>query len=173
MHQLEVVSIRLVKDAPLMSEVPINNSVDAVKLLGEYLCELDREVLCVINLNTANVPINCHFVSMGSLQESIAHPREILKSCILSNAAKILLVHNHISGRLLPSIADCQLTDRMLQICDLIGIPLLDHIIVGGSNDFYFSFEEKGMLNFEPNRYKTNYEDISFSKGITKKSKGR
>ena len=54
------------------------------------------------------------------------------------------------------------LTDRMLKLCDLIGIPLLDHVIVGGDNSSYFSFKEKEMLNFERNKYVVDYHDIEF-----------
>lgn len=159
---LDVVSIRLVKDAPILSEKPIRSPEDAVKLLGEHLCELDREVVCVINLKSRGVPINCNFVSMGALNQTLAHPREILKSSILSNAASMLILHNHPSGSLYPGREDCMLTDRLLQICDLMGIPLLDHIIVGGENELYFSFKEQDMLEFKSNDYCTDYKDIIF-----------
>ena len=54
------------------------------------------------------------------------------------------------------------LTDRMLKLCDLIGIPLLDHVIVGGENEGYFSFKEKEMLTFEKNKYLVDYKNIEF-----------
>ena len=92
---LDVVSVRLVKDAPIMSGHPITKPEDAVLLLGKHLCEMDREVLCVINMKTDGTPINCHFASIGCLNESMAHPREIFKASILSNAATIMLMHNH------------------------------------------------------------------------------
>ena len=69
---LDVVSVRLVKDAPIMSGHPITNPEDAVLLLGKHLCEMDREVLCVINMKTDGTPINCHFASIGCLNESMA-----------------------------------------------------------------------------------------------------
>lgn len=75
---LDVVSVRLVKDAPIMSGHPITKPEDAVLLLGKHLCEMDREVLCVINMKTDGTPINCHFASIGCLNESMAHPREAL-----------------------------------------------------------------------------------------------
>ena len=67
MSKLDVVSIRLVKDAPIMSDKPIGNPIAAVELLGKQLCDMDREVLCVINLKANGVPINCNFVSMGAV----------------------------------------------------------------------------------------------------------
>lgn len=100
MSKLDVVSIRLVKDAPIMSDKPIGNPIAAVELLGKQLCDMDREVLCVINLKANGVPINCNFVSMGAVDQTVAHPRELFKSAILSNASSMLLLHNHPSGNL-------------------------------------------------------------------------
>lgn len=162
MNKLDVVSIRLVKDAPILSEKAICNPQDAIELLGKHLADMDREVLCIINLKSSGVPINCNFISMGAVDQTIAHPREIFKSCILTNTASVLLLHNHPSGRLVPSKEDCMLTDRMLKLCDLIGIPLLDHVIVGGENEGYFSFKEKEMLTFEKNKYLVDYKNIDF-----------
>ena len=68
---------------------------DVVELLGQNMCDLDREVVCVINLRTDGIPLNCNFVSMGAVDECMAHPREIYKSAILSNATSIILLHNH------------------------------------------------------------------------------
>ena len=71
----------------------------------------------------------------------------MLKAAILANASRIIMVHNHPSGSLVPSKDDTRVTDRMIQICDLVGIPLVDHIIVSGKNEEYFSFREKAVLN--------------------------
>lgn len=162
--QMSVVSVRLVKDTPLLGDRPIRTPEDAVQLLGEHMCELDREVICVINLRTDGIPINCNFVSMGAVNETIAHPREILKSSILSNATSMLIVHNHPSGNLQPSKCDTMMTDRMLKLCDLLKIPLLDHIIVGGDNKSYFSFKEKDVLHFTRNSLETDYNEIDFKR---------
>lgn len=152
MNKLDVVSIRLVKEAPILSDKEISSPADAIELLGNHLADMDREVLCIINLRSNGIPINCNFISIGAVDQTIAHPREIFKSCILSNATSMILLHNHPSGRLLPSKDDCVLTDRMLKLSDLIGIPLLDHIIVGGNNNDYFSFREKDMLKIAKER---------------------
>lgn len=101
--KLEVVSVRLVKDAPLFSDHKITTPQDAVKVVGDFLCEMDREVLCIINLKSDGSPINCSIVSMGAVDQTIAEPRELFKASILSNAAKMILVHNHPSGSLTPS----------------------------------------------------------------------
>ena len=163
---LDVVSVRLVRDALLMSGHPIRKPEDAVLLLGKYLCEMDREVLCVINMKTDGIPINCHFASMGCLNEAMAHPREIFKASILSNAASMMLMHNHPSANLTPSKHDTMLTDRMAKMCELMGIPLLDHIIVGGNNCQYFSFKEKKLLNTPQIFLSTDYKSLDLSSGL-------
>lgn len=144
--QLDRVSIRLVKDAPLYSDKPMNHPMAVIEALGKELCEMDREVMCVINMKTNSVPINCSIVSMGTINASLVSPRELFKSSILSNAASVLLIHNHPSGSLEPSMSDLQLTERLKQAGDIIGIEVLDHIIVGGDNTRYFSFCEQGIM---------------------------
>lgn len=160
--QLDVVSVRLVKNAPLFSDKKITTPEDAVSLLGELLCEMDREVVCVINLKTDGTPINCNFASMGAISQAVAEPRELFKTAILSNAAKMMLVHNHPSGMLEPSKEDTILTDRMLKLTALLGIPLIDHVIVGGDNSRYFSFREKEMLAMPQINLTQNYQYLEF-----------
>lgn len=161
-NQLEVVSVRLVKEAPLLSCHKICSPEDAVAVVGELLCELDREVVCVINLKSDGTPINCHFASMGAVNESIACPRELFKSSILSNAAAMVLLHNHPSGELHPSKTDTAVTDKMLKLSQLMGIPLHDHVIVGGDNKTYFSFREKGLLKNPHISCCTDYKELQF-----------
>lgn len=161
-YQLNVVSVRLVKDAPIFSDRKIHQPEDAIAVVGELLSEMDREVLCVINLKTDGTPINCNFASIGAVNKTIAEPRELFKSAILSNAAQMILVHNHPSGNVMPSKEDTMLTDRMLKLADLIGIPLLDHVIMGGDNRYYFSFKEKKMLDRPKISVTQNYEQLEF-----------
>ena len=92
-NKLEVVSVRLVKDSPIMSEAPITGPLDAVKLIGNELCQLDRECLALICLKNNGIPICCSICSVGCLNQSVAHPREIFKTAILANAASMILVH--------------------------------------------------------------------------------
>ena len=144
--KLERVSIRLVKDAPLYSDKPFDTPQKAVEALGKSLSEMDREVVCVINVNTKSVPINCNIVSTGTLNQCIVTPRELLKAAILSNASGIILLHNHPSNDLTPSESDIIMTKRMAYACEIVGINLLDHVIVGSNGFSYFSFHEKGLL---------------------------
>lgn len=172
--ELDVVSVRLVKDAPIFSEHPFNTPEAVVKILGDYMSELDREVVCVVNLRTDLKPINVHFASMGALNEAMAHPRELLKASILSNAASVMLIHCHPSGNLYPSKADTMMTDRMNTICEMMGIPLQDHVIVGGDNREYFSFKEKGMLKIPTISLAQDYETLDMkSPLVAEKGKAR
>ena len=81
--KLDVVQVRLVKDAPIYSEHAFNNPADIAATMGECMCQFDREVVCVVNLRSDLKPINVHFASVGSLNEAMAHPRELFKSCLL------------------------------------------------------------------------------------------
>lgn len=160
--QLERVSVRLVKDAPIYSENKIDSPQQAVNLVGGLLCEMDRELTCVINLKANGIPINCSFTSVGTLNASLTCPRELLKASILSNAASIILFHNHPSGNCSPSKEDVMLTDRMQKVCEMVGIPLLDHLIVGTDNKEYFSFKEKGMLPNPFHLYATEVDALKW-----------
>lgn len=160
--QLDVVSVRLIRDAPIFSEQKITSPEDAMSVVGEMLCEMDREVVCVINLKSDGTPINCNFASMGAINQAIIEPRELFKSAILSNAAQMIMVHNHPSGNLEPSKADTMITDRILKLSGLLGIPLADHVIVGGDNTRYFSFREKELLKMPQISLTQNYQHLDF-----------
>lgn len=171
--KLDVVSIRLVKEAQIFSDIKITTPEAAVKLLGKYLCEMDREALCVVNLKSDNTPINCTIVSIGALNQSIANPREMLKASILSNAANMILIHNHPSGNLQPSREDIVVTDKMIKLTELVGITLLDHIIVGGDNREYFSMREKQLMDHQSECYEQDYKKLKFEGNIMVSEKGK
>ena len=145
---LKQVDVRLIlKDGPaLYSGESIESPIDAVKIMREVLSGLDREWLCVINMDTKLRPVNYNVVSIGSLNESLANIQNIIKSAILSNCDNILLMHNHPSGAVTPSTADDTVTRHLIQACKLMDMHLLDHIIVGGGSGKLYSF-------FENNRY--------------------
>lgn len=162
-NELKVVSVRLIRDAPILSEKPICSSQDAVNVLAEHLRDYDREVMGCIFLKASGVPISCAMCSIGALNYSVAHPREILKAAILSNAYSMILIHNHPSGSLTPSQADIATTEKMIKVCHLIGIPLLDHIIVSPTQDGHYSFAEKGIMPEYKNEKVPTLKDIEFS----------
>lgn len=160
--QLDVVSVRLVKDAPIFSDLKITSPESAIAVVGKFLYEMDREVVCIINMKSDGTPINCNFASMGAINQAIAEPRELFKSTILSNAASMIMVHNHPSGNLEPSKDDTMITDRILKLSGLLGIPLVDHVIVGGDNSSYFSFKEKEILKMPQIILTQNYQYLDF-----------
>ncbi len=164
--KLDVISVRLVKDAPILSNHKIITPQDALDIIGNELCEMDREVVCVINLKSDLTPINCHFASIGALNEAIVHPRELFKASILSNAASMILVHSHPSGTLLPSKQDVNVTDRLIEVCGIMGIPLLDHVIVGGDNREFFSFKQKGIMPNPSYLLRTDYQELEFKPAV-------
>lgn len=171
--KLDVVAIRLVKDAPLFSENKIKSPQDAVKVVGDFLCEMDREVICIINMKSDGTPINCNIASIGAVNQTIAEPRELFKSSILSNAAQMIMVHNHLNSELTPSKQDVMITDRMLKLTELMGIKLLDHVIVGGDNSKYFSFCEKQLLQYPILNFSTDYKTLDFGNMNTVAERGK
>lgn len=171
--QLDVVSVRLVRDAPVFSDTKITNPESAIAVVGEILCEMDREVVCIINLKSDGTPINCNFASMGAINQAIVEPREIFKSAVLSNAASMIMVHNHPSGNLEPSKEDTMITDRILKLASLIGIPLTDHVIVGGDNTRYFSFKAKELLKAPKVSLIQNYHYLEFGQSALVAERGK
>ena len=95
-------------------------------------------------LDGKNRIVSCNTVSVGSINQSIVHPREVFKSAILANSTAVLLAHNHPTGDPVPSPEDIQITRRLKEAGDVLGIKVLDHIIVG--EDCYLSFVERGLL---------------------------
>lgn len=144
--EFEKVSIRLVKEPPIMSPIPITSPEEAIDLVGKEIREMDREVVAVINLKQDGIPINFNIASIGAVNYSVACPRELLKTSILSNAASMIILHNHPSGSLKASKDDILMTNKMEKICEQIGIPLRDHIIVAPGRVDYFSFRKENMI---------------------------
>ena len=146
-NELEVVNIRLVKEPSLYSEKILDSPQTVVELMAKELAQYDREVFCVLNMKNNGQVINMNMVSVGSINASLVIPREVFKSSILANASAIIGLHNHPSGNVNPSNEDMLVTRKLQQCGQLLGIELLDHIIVGGTNEKMFSFREKKMLN--------------------------
>lgn len=163
--KLEQVAIRMVEQPPLYSNEPMNNPDVAIRVMNEFLSQMDRELFCIVNLQADLTPINMNIVSVGSLNEALINPREIFKSAILSNAHSMMLIHNHPSGNLTPSTSDIQTTARMQELGELMGISLVDHIITG-RNENYYSFRDKGEFPDSRVRFSTRVEDIDLTKGM-------
>ncbi|MCM0648426.1 DNA repair protein RadC [Clostridium swellfunianum] len=144
--RVSVVSIKIVRESSVLYEGrTIGTPSDAAELGRRFLEDSDREKLIVCCLDTKNQPISVSIVSVGSLNSSIFHPREIFKTGVLSNAASVIVFHNHPSGITDPSTEDIEATKRIKEAGKIIGIEVLDHIIVGQGNKFC-SMKEKGIL---------------------------
>ena len=128
---------------------PIDQPELVYELLGPEMQTLHRESLRVILLNTRNHLIRVEEVSLGTANESLAHPREVLRPALIHSASSFILVHNHPSGDPDPSQADRRLTSRIREAAKIIDVKFVDHIIIGYSSDEhepYFSFREMGLL---------------------------
>lgn len=134
---------RLTK-APAEKKPYIKSPEDAAALLMEEMRFLDREHFKVLLLNTKNQVITLEIVSIGTLNSSAVHPRELFKSAIRKSAAAVVLVHNHPSGDPSPSREDMDVTRRLKEAGEIMGIEVLDHIIIGDGK--FISFKAKGML---------------------------
>ena len=143
--RVDLVSIRMIREGSVIyRDRKINSPQDAVNLIRAFLENADREQLIVCCINTKNEPTAIHTASIGSLNSSIVHPREIFKVAILSNSSSIIIFHNHPSGDPTPSNEDINITHRLNEAGKIIGIDLIDHIIIGEKE--FVSLKEKGIL---------------------------
>lgn len=108
------------------------------------IADLAQEAVHVLTLNNKNRVLSRHMVSLGTVNQSIVHPRDVYRAAIVDGASKICLIHNHPSGDYDPSAEDIQITRRIKQAGELLGIPLLDHIII--AREGHYSFQESGLL---------------------------
>ena len=143
--RINIVSIKMVKESSFLYQTrTISSPKDAYEMIKDQLQDLDREQFIIACLNTKNEPTNISVVSVGTLNKAIVHPREVFKTAILSNAANVIAFHNHPSGDTEPSQQDIQLTNRLYEAGELLGIKLLDHLIIGDGT--FTSLKEKGYL---------------------------
>lgn len=116
--------------------------------LGEELVlemrDLDQEHLVVLYLNTKNQIIKKKTIFIGSINQSVAHPREIFKYAVKYSSARIIITHNHPSGDPEPSIPDIQFTQRIIECGELMGIDVIDHLVIGEKG--YTSLKERGLI---------------------------
>ncbi|MCK8825598.1 RadC family protein [Fuchsiella alkaliacetigena] len=122
----------------------IRSAQDVSNLLLAKLSFLQKENFVIILLDTKNQLISIEEISIGSLNNSIVHPREVFKPAIKRSSAAIILAHNHPSGNPEPSTEDIKVTQRLQKAGELIGIEVLDHLIIGEQN--YISLREQGYL---------------------------
>jgi DNA repair protein RadC len=118
---------------------------------GAFATYPTQESFWVIHLNRKNRPLGRTMISLGTLTGTLVHPREVLRPAILASAAAIVVVHNHPSGDPAPSSADVQLTRQLREACQMMDIPLLDHVIIGEAEADptgvgHYSFRQVGLI---------------------------
>lgn len=144
--RVNIVSLKMIKESSILySGRKITTPSDAVEIAKVFLDGADREQLIMCTLDTKNQPTSISVVSIGSLNSSIVHPREVFKTAIMANASAIIIFHNHPSGDNSPSNEDITTTKRLVDCAEMIGIKLLDHIIIG-DDDSYCSLKERGII---------------------------
>lgn len=122
----------------------IKSPENAAALVMEEMRHLDREHFCALLLNTKNQVLVRETISIGTLNSSAIHPRELFKAAIRRSAAAVILVHNHPSGDPTPSRQDIEVTNRLIEAGNIIGIQVLDHLVIGDNK--FTSFKAKGLL---------------------------
>ena len=147
------VRLKLTDKESMFSRETIDTPEKAVSVLAPVLAELDREEVCVVNLDGKGHPINFSVVSIGSVNSSLITGRELYKSAILSNAAAIIMIHNHPSSDLQMSRLDLDVTEKMMYAGVLLDIDFYDHVLVAGRTGEMFSMREHVPKLFEPSRY--------------------
>lgn len=124
--------------------IKIQNASDVYKLVSD-LKEKKQEYFLTLTLDGASRLIQKRVVFIGTLNQSLVHPREVFADAILDRAAGVICVHNHPSGNLQPSREDIAVTKKLVEAGKIIGIRIMDHIIIGKAS--YFSFQAEGLLN--------------------------
>jgi len=122
-----------------------NTSAEVFKLMKD-IKDNEQELMMLLCLDSRNRVISRNIITIGGLNSSIVHPREIFRTAIMNNANTIILVHNHPSGLSEPSPDDIEVTQMLVKASKIIGIDILDHVIVGHDN--YTSMNEKELVDF-------------------------
>jgi len=113
---------------------------------GSYLRDVKKEFFNIILLDIKNKVIDSIELSKGSINASVVDPKEVIKEATLKSASSIILVHNHPSGDTEPSTDDINITKKIKEACDIVGIKVLDHIIIGKNKEDYTSFAKLGLI---------------------------
>lgn len=148
-HGLPMYHIALVRDEAVPYQSP-SVEISTPEKVAEVCADMrayDREAFDVLCLNTKNRLICRVNIAVGSLNATIVHPREVFKVALAANSASIVVVHNHVTGEVTPSGADCALVRRLVRAGEQLGVDVLDSCIIGGGEtDSICSMREIGML---------------------------
>ncbi|GAF66415.1 DNA repair protein RadC [Bacillus sp. TS-2] len=149
---VEIVRIKQeIKEAPeFLQNRKIKSPSDgmeiALEIAHHYIGEDDREIFLVLVLNTKNQVIAVHRAHVGAINASIVHPREVFKTAFLNNSSSIIVAHQHPSGDPNPSREDIQVTKRLVESGEILGVEVLDHLIVTPKKDVFISLKEQGYI---------------------------
>lgn len=144
---INIYKLKMIKEESVeYGNATVKSPTDIIRLAHDVmgLHEAAEENFVIVCLNTKNKISGVHTVSIGSLNASIVHPREVFKAAMLNNSSGILLVHNHPSGDPEPSREDIETTNRLVNAGNILGIKVLDHVIIGDNR--YKSLKEEGMM---------------------------
>jgi len=143
---INIYKLKMIKEDTVEYSDTIKSPADVAALAREVLGmhEMAVENFILLCLNTKNKIAGVHTVSIGSLNASIVHPREVFKAALLNNASGIICLHNHPSGDPEPSREDIEITHRLVNAGNILGINVLDHIIIGDGR--YISLGERGLM---------------------------
>lgn len=147
MTRINFYTLKMIKEDSVPYEAPVIKSPAEVYQAALQLLALHEEPeehFCIFCLNTKNKIVGVHTISIGSLNASIVHPREVFKAAMLNNAAAIICIHNHPSGDPEPSRVDIETTHRLVDAGNILGIDVLDHVVIGDGK--YISLKELGMM---------------------------
>ncbi|WNS77660.1 JAB domain-containing protein [Bacillus sp. DTU_2020_1000418_1_SI_GHA_SEK_038] len=143
--RVNIVSLKMVRESSLLyKDRKIKSPEDAYQLLKSFLVDSDCEQLMLLTLDTKNQPTAIHTVSVGTLNSSLVHPREVMKVAILANSASIIVAHNHPSQDPSESREDVEVTRHLAEVGKILGIELIDHLII--CEDKFVSLKEKGHI---------------------------
>lgn len=143
----DVINIQMVKERQILyNGARLTTPEQAAEAFCALVGDPDREYFLCMLLDGKNRITGIHTVSQGSLNQSIVHPRETFKAAILTNSAAILLAHNHPTGDLTPSREDIEITRRLKDAGEILGIRVLDHIIVNTETGVSSSFVNIGLM---------------------------
>lgn len=132
---------RRVDSADILEMGAISTSAEAARVFRPYLRDATKEHFYVMLLTAKNKLISVECLSVGTIDNSVASPRDVFAAALLKNASAVIIAHNHPSGEPLPSMADRALTARMIKVGDALGVRVLDHIIIGLGS--YYSFQDE------------------------------
>lgn len=126
----------------------IRNAEDAVRLMKPFMEDADREHLLVCCLDRKNQPVSIEVAAVGTVSKCLVGMREVFKNAVLSNAASLILFHNHPSGDATPSMEDIAISKKLKQAGELLDTQVLDHIILG-QDDFHSMAETLGWRTWQ------------------------